>query len=172
VVTNAELRKALESLDRSIASLELDAALGLIDAAIKDSRNADYKPHFEVHKAGVLWAAGKLQEAVTLLERCATANDGIDSVHYFAGEYLTELGEFARALRYLSRCIEIADVTGDGWFEDSARLLRAYCAAKTGKFNLARDDLAKIDDDDAMGWLNTEPVVSKASIARMLEKSG
>ena len=166
------LHKALERLDRRTSKLELSAALSLIDAAIKDPQNADYKPHFDVHKAGVLWAAGKTREAVKLLEQCATENEEIDSAHYFAGEHLMEFGEFELALRYLNRCIEIADGTGDEWFAESARLLRAYSAAKIGKFNLARDDLEKISNGDAMEWLNVDPIVSKASIFRMLGELG
>jgi len=165
---NADLHKALQNLESAIAGLGPDEAVDRINEAIADPRNADYRPHFKVHKAGILWAAGKTQEAVALLERCAAEHDGIDSAHYFAGEHQLELGQFARALRHLSRCIEIAEESGDGWYEDSAYLLRAYCAAKIGKVDVARQDLLRIKDDDPMAWLNAEPMVSKASIEWML----
>lgn len=165
---NADLNNALKQLESATARLSATEAVSVIDEAIADSRNADYRAHFEVHKAGVLWAAGQSQEAVALLEQCAAAHGDMDSAHYFAGEHLLELGQFARAMRHLSRCIEIAESFGDGWFQDSAYLLRAYCAAKIGKFDVARQDLAKIEDDDPMSWLTAEPIVSRASIERML----
>lgn len=166
---NADLHKALQRLETATARLSPAQALDLIDQAIADPRNADYSPHFEVHKAGVLWAAGQTQDAVVLLERCAAEHDEIDSAHYFAGEHLLELGQFAKAMRYLGRCIEIAQSSGDGWYQDSAHLLRAYCAAKIGKFDVARRDLSEIKDDDPMSWLNAEPIVSKSSIERMIQ---
>lgn len=166
---NAELYKALQRLETATAGLNPAQALGLIDEAIADSRNSDYRPHFEVHKAGVLRGAGQTQEAVLLLERCAAEYDYIDSVHYFAGEYLLEQGQFAQAVRYLNRCVEIAESSDDCWYHDSALLLRAYCAAKIGKLDMARRDLAEIKDDDPMSWLSAEPIVSKSSIERMIQ---
>ena len=166
---NAELYRALQRLETATAKLSPAQALNLIDEAIADSRNADYRPHFEVHKAGVLRVAGQTQEAVLLLERCAAEHDNIDSVHYFAGEYLLELGQFAQAVRYLSRCVEIAESSSDSWYHDSALLLRAYCAAKIGKLDMARRDLEEIKDDDPMSWLSAEPIVSKSSIERMIQ---
>ena len=165
---NADLNKALRQLENATARLSPTEAVSVIDEAIADPRNADYRAHFEVHKAGVLWEAEQSQEAIALLERCTAEHGYMDSAHYFAGEHLLELGQFAQAMRHLNRCIEIAETSGDGWFQDSAYLLRAYCAAKVGKFDIARQDLAKIEDDDAMSWLTAEPIVSKASIERML----
>lgn len=169
---NADLHKALQRLETATAGLSAAQAVGLIDEAIADPRNANYRPHFEVHKAGVLWAAGQMQEAVVLLERCAAEHDEIDSAQYFAGEHLLELGQFAQAIRYLSRCIEIAESSGDGWYQDSAYLLRAYSAAKIGRFDMARRDLSAIKDDDPMSWLKAEPMVSKSSIERMIQAQG
>lgn len=165
---NAGLHTALQRLERATSKMSAAEAVDLINAEIADPRNAEYRPHFEVQKAEVLWAAGQLQEAAELLEQCAAEYDAIDSVNYFAGQHLLELGQYARAMRYLSRCIEIAESSGDAWYQDSAYLLRAYCAAKVGKFDLAREDLGKVDDDDPMSWLMAEPIVSKTSIERMM----
>jgi tetratricopeptide (TPR) repeat protein len=166
--TNHALHAALQRLERATSKLNPDEAINLIDGEISDPKNADYKPHFEVHKASLLWTAGQTLEAIKLLERCAIEHDSIDSPHYFAGEHLLELGQFDKAMRYLSRCIEISESSGDGWYKDSAYLLRAYCAAKLGKFAEALQDLEKIDDDEPMSWLAADPVVSKSSIVRMI----
>lgn len=170
VLKNSDLHKALQRLDVSISKISTAKALQLLDEEIANPENLAYRPHFQVHKAGVLWARGQTGEALRLLKECALDHNEIDSVHYFAGEYLLEVGEFEEAIRYLSRCLEIAESSGDGWYQDSACLLRAYCAAKVGKFDMVRQDLEKIDDDDPMIWLKAKPIVSKNSIKQMLEE--
>jgi tetratricopeptide (TPR) repeat protein len=165
---NLALHAALQRLERATSKLNTDEAISLINREILDPLNADYKPHFEVHKASLLWTAGQTLEAVELLERCAIEHDSIDSPQYFAGEHLLELGHFDKAMRYLSRCIEISESSGDGWYQDSAYLLRAYCAAKLGRFIQAQQDLKNINDDEAMSWLAVDPVVSRSSIVRMI----
>lgn len=167
--SNPALHAALQRLERATSKLSIDDAINLINEEIADTQNADYKPHFQVHKATILWTAGQTLEAIELLEQCAIEYDSIDSPQYFAGEHLLELGHFDKAMRYLTRCIEVAESSGDGWYKDSAYLLRAYCAAKLGRFAQARQDLEKIDDDEAMNWLALDPIVSRSSIVRMLE---
>lgn len=165
---NADLNKALQQLEEATAGLSPDETLDLIDKAIANPSNIDYQPYFEVHKARVLRTAGRVEESIDLLERCSSEHYGIDSVHYFVGEYLLELGHFARALEHLSSCIEICDTTGDSWFADAAYLLRAYCAAKIGNYHLAHQDLLKVEDDDPMTWLDVNPMVSKSAVERMI----
>jgi tetratricopeptide (TPR) repeat protein len=166
---DSKLYKLLERLDKATTGLPLDEALTLVDAEISSSPNENYRPHLEVHKGVILWGAGRKIEAVELLEQCAEKHDN-ESVHYFAGEYLLQLGEPLRAMHYLSQCIKISDASGDKWYQDSAYLLRAYCAAKVGNFDLVRQDLTRIDDDEPMFWISVDPVVSKASITRMVDE--
>lgn len=165
---NTELQVALQQLERRVAKLDGEDALNVIDAAICHPDNSSYRAHFEVYKAGFLWSTGEQWEAVALLERCVAEFPEIDSAHYFAGEYLLELGQFARGLKHLSRCLEISEEANDGWFEDSARLLRAYCAAKLGRIELARQDLHLLGNEESMEWIGVEPIVSKSSIEKML----
>jgi tetratricopeptide (TPR) repeat protein len=167
--SNPALHTALQRLERATSKLSTDEAIKLIDEEISYPENADYKPHFEVYKASLLWAAGQRLAAIMLLERCAIDHDSIDSAQYFAGEHLVELGQFDKAMRYLSRCIEISESSDDGWYQDASYLLRAYCAAKLGKFAQARQDLENIDDDEPMSWLAVDPIVSRSSIVRMIE---
>jgi tetratricopeptide (TPR) repeat protein len=167
--SNPELHAALQRLERATSRLGIDDAINLINEEILDPQNTDYKPHFEVHKASLLWMVGQTLEAIELFERCAIEHDCVDSPQYFAGEHLLELGHFDKAMRYLSRCIEISESSSDGWYQDSAYLLRAYCAAKLGRFNQAQLDLEKIDDDEPMSWLVADPIVSRSSILSMIE---
>jgi tetratricopeptide (TPR) repeat protein len=169
MTSNSELHAALQRLERATSKLSIDDAINLIDREISDTQNADYKPHFQVHKATLLWTAGQMLEAIELLEQCAIEYDSVDSPQYFAGEHLLELGHFDKAMQYLNRCVEISESSSDGWYKDSAYLLRAYCAAKLGRFAQARQDLEKIDDDEPMSWLAVDPIVSRSSIVRMVE---
>jgi tetratricopeptide (TPR) repeat protein len=166
----SKLHSTLERIERAIAKLPSNEALNLIDIEIADPRNADYRPHIEVRKGGILWYAGQTQEAAELLERCAIEYDNVDSVHYFSGEYLLQLGQYARAIPYFGRCVEIAESTDNRWYQDAAYLLRAYCAAKIGNFDLARQDLFRLDDEESMSWLTADPIVSKTSIMLMMNE--
>jgi len=102
-----------------------------------------------------------------LLKQCASKYDGIDSLSHFAGEYLVQLGQFARAIPHLGRCIEIMEASRNKWY-DAAYLLRAYCAAKLGNPDLAIEDLSKVDGDEPLSWVNVEPVVSKWTVRQMI----
>lgn len=168
MVGNARIHSALQRLERKVENLELSQAVALIDEEIANPENADCVPHFEVHKASVLRYAGKLQEAAQLLLRITEQYPLVDSAHFFAGQYLVELGQYRQALHYLTNCIDIGVASGENWYTDSAYLLRAYCAAKTGEVALAHSDLEQIADDEEMSWLSVEPAVSKVSIRTML----
>jgi tetratricopeptide (TPR) repeat protein len=163
---------ALEAIDRETASLPLQDAIALIDTKLRDPEFAKYQPNFDVHKSILLRSNGQGERAVELL--CDTAKHFPDvvNVHYFAGECLLELGQFEAAIQHLNQCIELVIRSGDTWFQDSAYLLRAYSAAKTGGLDLARDDLEHVHDDEAMFWINADPVVSKETIIRMIAQSG
>ena len=163
---------ALETIDRETASLPLEDALGLIDAKLRDPELAEFRPHFDVHKAVILCSKGENQRAVDLLRETAEHFPHAENVHYFAGQCLLELGQFEAAIFYLDRCIELIGQSGDTWYQSSAFALRAYCAAKTGRLDLARRDLEYLDDDEPMSWIDVDPVVSKTSIMRMITLSG
>jgi tetratricopeptide (TPR) repeat protein len=150
--------------------MALDEKLNAFDVAINDPENVKYIPHFLVQKAGVLWAYGKIHDASNVMDRCAEEYDTVDSVQHFAGQYLLEFGDFVGAIPYLSRCIELAEASGEVWYLDSAYLFRAYCAARIGNLELARQDLANVDDDDAMHWITAIPAVSRGNIYSMIDR--
>jgi tetratricopeptide (TPR) repeat protein len=102
------------------------------------------------------------------MDRCAARDHDIDGVQHQAGEYLLEAGEFTRAIARLNRCLELADISGDRWYENSARLMRAYCAAKIGDFDLAARDADGLESDGGLGWLAADPVVCKRSVLEMI----
>ena len=168
MATNAGLHSALQRLERAAAKLTPDEAVALIDAEIAELENPEYAPHFEVQKAAVLHGAGQLSEAAQLLERVAAQYEAVDSVYFFAGQYALELGRYRQAIGYLTNCLDICESSSDGWYQDSAYMLRAYCAAKTGNAELARRDLAHVADGDAMSWIAVDPVISSDSIETML----
>lgn len=165
---DSELKAALDRLARATEGLSPDEKVALIDAKIADPSNAPYCSYFEMRKAQVLGIYGRKREAADIMKRCAGEHGNNDEMQYFAGEALLEAGEFALADRYLSRCVEIAESSGDDYYLDSAYLLRAYCAARTGRFALALQYLAHVDDDAAMNWLDADPRVSKWSIEVMI----
>lgn len=168
MATNKELNDALARLEALVSNLEAPESIKAIDAEIAQPANADHVPHFEVHKAAVLRGAGQIADAARLLSQTAARHDEVDSVHFFAGQYFLELGQHARAVDHLSRCIDLCERSGEGWYLDSAYLLRAYAAAKSGQTELARSDLSHIEDDDPMSWVEAEPVVSRSSIETLL----
>lgn len=162
------LHRALEQLERTIQKLDPVQAIALIDSKIAQTDRAEYVPHFEVHKAQVLHQSGQLGDAAQLLIRTAAQHDSVDSVHFFAGQYLLELSRYREAIQHLTRCVDICKSSGENWYLDSAYLLRAYCAARSGNAEQARRDLTHVADDEEMFWVAVEPVVSKASISAML----
>ena len=165
---NAGLHNALQRLERAAAKLMPDQAVALINAEIAGLEDSGYEPHFEVQKAAVLYGAKRLDEAMQLLDRIATRYPAVDSVHFFAGQYALELGQYRKAIGYLTTCLEICESSNDGWYQDSAYLLRAYCAAKTGNAELAQRDLAQVTDGEVMSWIAVDPVISSDSITAML----
>jgi tetratricopeptide (TPR) repeat protein len=168
---NETVRAKLDRIDRAIAKLKPGEALDLIDTEIADPGNADCKPELAYSRGGILRRAGRTREAADWLEQCAAEPDGTDGLNYLAGEFLLELGEFTRAIRCLSRCLEIEQSSGSRWYQNAAHLLRAYCAAKLGNFDLAREDIAGVDDgDEPMGWIEADPVVCKRSIVLMMDE--
>ena len=166
---NKELHDALERLEALVAKLEDPGAIRAIDAEIAKSANADHVPHFEVHKAAVLRGAGQIADAAQLLSQTAARHDDVDSVHFFAGQYFLEAGQNARAVQHLSRCIDLCERSGQGWYLESAYLLRAYSAAKSGQTEMALGDLSKIEDDEPMSWVEAAPPVSRSSIESLLK---
>jgi tetratricopeptide (TPR) repeat protein len=168
---DTNLFNALKKLDIRLAELNLRDAVLLIDKEISETILPEYRPYYIVRKASILYAAGQLNEAADLLKQCAIQHENIDSVNFFAGQYLLELGQYKQAIDYLSQCIKICKYTREDWFLDSAHLLRAYCAAKICNAELAFSDLAQVDDDEAMTWIEVKPLVSKQSIAEMLVKT-
>lgn len=165
---NKELHDALARLESLVAKLDAPEAIKAIDEQIAEPANADHIPHFEVHKAAVLRGAGQIAGAAQLLSRTAARYEEVDSVHFFAGQYFLELGQHARAVEHLSRCVDLCQRSGEGWYLESAYLLRAYAAARSGQAELARSDLSHIEDDDPMSWVQAEPVVSRSSIEGLL----
>jgi tetratricopeptide (TPR) repeat protein len=165
---DSRLHKALEQLERNTRKLDPEQAIALIDNEIAQTDDAEYVPHFEVYKAQVLHGSGQLGDAAQVLIKTAEQHDSVDSVHFFAGQYLLELGRYRQAILHLSRCVEICESSGETWYLDSAYLMRAYCAARSGDAELARRDLTHVGDDEEMFWIAVEPVVSKASINAML----
>ena len=161
------LHRALEDLERGIRKLDVAQAVALIENEIAQAK-VEYLPHFEVEKARVLYQAGQVDDAAQVLQRTAIHHDGVDSVHFFAGQYLLELGRHQKALQHLTRCVEICESSNEHWYLDSAYLLRAYCAAHVGNKELARRDLAHVGDHADMPWLAVDPPVSKAAINAML----
>ena len=168
MATDKQLHRALELLQRKVEKLETDDAVALVNEEIAEIENLDWAPHYEVHKASLLRCAERTSEAALLLQDVVGKHPQVDSANYFAGEYLLELGQYAKAISFFSNCIAISIESGDDWFMDSAHLLRAYCAAKTGDRSLAASDLVDLPDDEEMSWLAVEPVISKSSILVMI----
>ena len=168
MAANAGLHSALQRLERAVAKLAPAEAVALIDAEIAGLENPEYPPHFEVQKAAVLYGAGKLTEALQLLAGVAEKYETVDSVHFFAGQYSLELGLYQQAIGHLTNCLDICESSNDGWYQDSAYMLRAYCAAKTGDAKLARHDLDHATEGDSMSWIPVDPVISSDSIEMML----
>ena len=168
MAADKQLLHALELLQRKVEKLETDAAVALLDKEIAELDNPDWVPHYEVHKASLLRRADRTTEAAQLLQGVIEKYPFVDSANYFAGEYLLELGQYAKAIGFFSNCIAISTESEDDWFMDSAHLLRAYCAAKTGDRLLAIKDLADVSDDEEMSWLSVEPPISKSSILSII----
>jgi tetratricopeptide (TPR) repeat protein len=164
---NPELKATLTRLEKATEGLSVDEQIGILDEAAQDPANAEFKADIEVQMAGVLWAYGRINEAASLMVKRADKNIDNNSVQYFAGQHLLELRQFARAMPFLDRCIEIERASGETWYLDSAYLLRAYCAAKIGNVAQARRDVANLDDEP-MHWVEADPIVSKASINAMI----
>ncbi|MFL9864051.1 hypothetical protein PQR67_07725 [Paraburkholderia fungorum] len=164
---NPELKATLTRLERATEGLSVDEQIRILDEAAQAPVNAEFKADIEVQMAGVLWAYGRISEAASLMVKGADTNIDSNSVQYFAGQHLLELRQFARAMPFLDRCIEIELASGEIWYLDSAYLLRAYCAAKIGDIAQARRDVTNLDDEP-MHWVEADPIVSKASIIAMI----
>jgi tetratricopeptide (TPR) repeat protein len=167
MTADPKLAKLFRQLDQAMKKLPISEAIRVIDKFAEAPENESFKPHLQLEKATALWHTGRLDEAVELLEQCTSEYDDIDSLYYFAGEYLVQLGQFARAIPHLGRCIELMEASGNKWY-DAAYLLRAYCAAKLGKPDRAIEDLNKVDGDEPLSWVTAEPVVSKWTIRQMI----
>lgn len=167
---NRSIEKALRQLETESENLSFPDSVQLIDRYINDPSNRLLVPHAKVFKAGVLQRFGYSNEALQLLEQSATEHSDCDSANYFAGEALVEAKAFSKAIEYLDRCLELARLCNESWFLESAHLLVAYCAAKTGNSQLAKRHATQIGDDAGMEWLDTDPEVSKRSIERMIVK--
>ena len=164
---NDNLRNMLSEIESSCAGLDLTGKLKVLDNAINESEKY-FTPFLAVHKSSILWAEGDHENAISILEEYAHKYENNINVHYFAGEHLLELGEFKKAFEYINHCIYIIEKNSDMWYASASYLIRAYCAAKLGKFDIVRNDLSKIGSDDSMPWLKAKPVVSRRSIELML----
>jgi tetratricopeptide (TPR) repeat protein len=165
---NDELRSALERIDAATAKMVPGEKLKFIDAELAKPLSDDLRSQIEISKGLTLRAAGLERAAAEYLEQCAAKPNSPAGANYLAAQHLVQVGEFARAMPCLNRCLEQGEVSGNKWFETAAYLLRAYCAAKLGKFDLAREDLARSDDNDSMWWIVAEPPVAQSCIASMI----
>jgi tetratricopeptide (TPR) repeat protein len=165
-----QLHLALKSLHLKTDGLEINDAIAQINIDISEIENPSWVPHFEVHKAALLRGAERISEAAELLQNIAARHSGIASASYFAGEYLLELGQYAQAITCFGNCLLVEEEREKHWFVNSARLLRAYCAAKINNQTLAINDLESIPENEEVSWLSTDAFVSKSSILSMLAK--
>lgn len=167
-MTKQQIRTALERLENITRELQGAEVISIIDTEISGISEQSHKPHYEAFKAHKLWQMGLKRDAVDLLEQQAREYPDLEKLSYHAGEYLIELGEFARAIECLTLCVDTAESLKDDWYLSAAYLLRAYSAAKLGKQDLAAKDLSKVDDVEPLGWIRVEPIISKASIQAMI----
>ena len=168
MTNDKQLRRALDLLQLKLEKLEVNDAVSLINKENTETENQDWVPHYEVHKASLLRNADRVSEAAQLLQEVVLRYPDVDSVSYFAGEYFLELGKYAEAITFFSDCMAIGVKSGEHWYLDSARLLRAFCAAKIGDRRLATQDLASIPDDEEISWLSVDSAISKSSVLSMI----
>jgi predicted Zn-dependent protease len=167
MTTDKQLHLTLRQLSADTRDMTTDEAITKIDEVITTSQ-ADYEPHFLVKKANTLWFAERKTEAVTVLEECCSRFSDEPSASFFLGQYLVELSQYHEAKDYLRQCIESSRQVDDAWFLDSAYLLHAYTAAKTGDKKSAAQSLAHIADDEPMDWIDIDPPISRDSINAMI----
>jgi tetratricopeptide (TPR) repeat protein len=167
MTADKQLHLALRQLSADIKNLQPDEAIQKIDDAIASSL-ASYEPHYLVKKANMLWFAARQTDAMSVLTDCCDRFSAEPSASFFLGQYLLELTQYQKAKIYLTQCIDASKLVEDTWYLDSAYLLHAYAAAKTGDKKTAVQSLAYIADDEPMDWIDVDPPVSKDSIKAML----
>jgi predicted Zn-dependent protease len=158
----------LRKLNSQIQELSTQEAVQRIDSLIEEKNDDKFTAPLLVEKASVLWSASRQNEALAILTDCCNRFSADPSASFHLGEHLVELAQYERAKGYLSQCIESSLQTDDAWYLDSAYLLHAYAAAKTGDRKSAAQSLVHITDDEPMDWIATDPPVSKDSIKAML----
>ena len=90
--------------------------------------------------------------------------------YYLVGERFFEIQQYELAIKMLTKSIDMGLEQAEGWYADSAYLLRAYAFIEIGKYKEAKEDIDFVADDTRIAWLyrHPEPEINKLLVIQKL----
>jgi tetratricopeptide (TPR) repeat protein len=166
-----EVRSAREVDPTVVQSAALIAYAGVPSLAAEFAKELE-GPWRTVHDGVAAWRAGRLDDALSLLEQAAVPRQGPRLLaEFFLGELLAERGRHAEAVVQLRKFIRRADwpfwPMWRCWAQPRARLLVARSLAALGRRVEARSEL----DDLLQLWSSADPDLPDLLAARELRSS-
>lgn len=158
---------AASSFAKSIQGLGTSDALLRIEERIKIETNQDMLFELMLMKAQCHAGLGEREKAIQLLRKLDQTSNRTN-IPYFLAEMLIQNGEYKDAIAKLTSTIDRSSDMNENWFVSTARLLRSYCAAKIGSFDLAKLDLEVVEEDEEIFWLSINPPITKQRIREMI----
>jgi tetratricopeptide (TPR) repeat protein len=162
-----KIGRAASAFAKSIHGLGTSDALSRIEDRIKIETNQDMLSELIVMKAQCHAGLGEREKAIQLLRKLDQTSNRTN-VPYFLAEMLVQNGEYKDAIAKLTSTIDRSRELNENWFVGTARLLRSYCAAKIGSFDLAKLDLEVVEEDEEIFWLSINPPITKQQIRKMI----
>jgi tetratricopeptide (TPR) repeat protein len=116
---------------------------------------------------------GRDHEALQIFDECSRSPHGDESANYFAAEFLVKRHRYIEAEAFLERAEEQVAIRKSAYYNNCIHLLHAYCAAKLGKFDKARQLLGRmfdVDGDEEIFWVPVRPVISISTVQELIAK--
>ena len=168
-----DIARKMEAIGSELQGMERSQALALLDQRIANEADAEFAWELRISKAKLLSSMGRHQEAVDLLGECSMATCANESAAYFAAEILVESGRYAEAADFLRTAERQMETSGVAYYKNCVFLLHAFCEAKMGRTDQARQFLNEVEDDDeSLFWLKVDPAISVSYVRNFIAERG
>ena len=159
--------QAASAFAKNIKGLSTSDALSRIEDRIKIEPNPDMLSELMVMKAQCFAGLGEREKAIQLLKNLDQTSSR-PNVPYFLAEMLVQNGAFREAIAKLTSVIDRSLDLNENWFVSVSYLLRSYCAARIGNYELAKADLEVVEEDEEIFWLSINPPITKHRVQEMI----
>lgn len=163
------INQTANSFAKSIQGLGTSEALSRIEEKIRTETNNEMLSELLVMKAQCHAGLGERDKAIQLLIKLLQTS-GDANVPYFLAELLAQSGEFEDAIINLTLTIDRSRERNENWFVSTALLLRSYCAVRTSRLDLAKQDIDNVEEDEEIFWLSNIPRITKQQVREMIIK--